>query len=996
MFSFKATLCLAGALLVPCLCNVSALRPLSWAQEATETIPQNATETQVKERWSGLQKELAELEATDPRAAATRYQRFFEAGAFRFPAVGLHISLRIARIWQLDLNDPDKALEIYDWALAHYKDQPDALLLQQGRLAAEQAQKRAEAARANNGPLAATVPLAPPLTVGAAPAPNGGKLGVHLPAPSGGAGLGVGLAVTPANGGLGVGLGAPIGGTLGVSPLAGGGIRPIGVAIAQSSAPGTAYGWKPGPTRCVTALAQGADGALWVATEESGVWRYDATAANAGKSWTQFTAKDGLGDESAYALAIDAKGRVWAGTRNHGVAVWNGAAWKNFGVLNGPLGERVFAIATCPTDGDVWIATNLGLARYSMKRDSWSYFTRVEGLPSDQIAAMAFAKNGDIVIGTQCEGIALASAADNYKSWRITQGPREMPLAASGNGLPGNLINDVLVARDGAIYVATTTGLAWSRDGGQNWKYVRGRDYAEKVRGLYGGAPANWKEQAGAILAEDYVSCLAEDEKGRLWIGHRQAGNEILEARQGSVAELRKVAAGLESSDLVRAILPRRGAPTLLARYDNGISLSTLNFSNGALPASDENKGAIPLANFPSPAQTTTEQLRQLVAQTAVQNRALKVGEGAFWDEDWSTQGDWVGRYGRQRAILCAAQSPMDNNFGFDPAYLAQGFIGPHAHPGDSLRNWVHWVMTDNPNSLYNPVEGYRRQAEWDDHGEVYPTTFEGPDIWIKATVPAGLHRLSLYFFNKDGESDLNRMRDYLLELKQGEARNTTEAHALPTQARARVRDFRGGVYKRFAVRGPGDFWLRIGKNNSWNTIVSAVCLDKIVAEPTIYDDLPLPWMSHVRYQVPPAPALQENENARIAVARQIWESLPAASGDQRGLAGVPRARLLALRAVSAEVRDAEGRDDQAPPEHARSASSELLKRWRWMATHWSADDRHEWAAAMQQGYRAAHAPHEDTARDPAEEQTRLRPIRQQIGTEGGGEGRVPPALAAG
>ena len=116
--------------------------------------------------------------------------------------------------------------------------------------------------------------------------------------------------------------------------------------------------------RFVMALAQDKSGCLWVGTEDEGVWRYDEKAPEA-KRWRQFTTKDGLGDDNAYAVACDNQGRVWIGHLNHGVSVFNGQSWKNYDVLDGPLGECIFDIAVAPTDGSVWIATNAGLARYS-------------------------------------------------------------------------------------------------------------------------------------------------------------------------------------------------------------------------------------------------------------------------------------------------------------------------------------------------------------------------------------------------------------------------------------------------------------------------------------------------------------------------------------------------------------------------------------------------------------------------------------------------------
>ena len=53
---------------------------------------------------------------------------------------------------------------------------------------------------------------------------------------------------------------------------------------------------------------------------------------------------------------------------------------------------------------------------------------------------------------------------------------------------------------------------------------------------------------------------------------------------------------------------------------------------------------------------------------------------------------------------------------------------------------------------------------------------------------------------------------------------------ALPTVAQGRVRDFWGGVYKRFAVRGGRWYSVRIGRNHSYCTILSSIMLDRIPA----------------------------------------------------------------------------------------------------------------------------------------------------------------------
>ena len=54
---------------------------------------------------------------------------------------------------------------------------------------------------------------------------------------------------------------------------------------------------------------------------------------------------------NCYAVAEDLQGRIWVGTDNQGVVVWNGETWKAYDQLSGLLGERVFAIRVSPVTG---------------------------------------------------------------------------------------------------------------------------------------------------------------------------------------------------------------------------------------------------------------------------------------------------------------------------------------------------------------------------------------------------------------------------------------------------------------------------------------------------------------------------------------------------------------------------------------------------------------------------------------------------------------------
>ncbi len=880
------------------------------------------------------------------------------------------------------------------------------------------------------------------------------------------------------------------------------------------------------PARFITALCADLDGNIYAATEDQGIWRW-IPPQNAKKfpaiihpsalpppllindplhalghepppqgRWEQFAIDDGLSDTCYYALACDKLGRMWAGTLRHGVDVYNGKTWQNYNViaglpregqsdsdphasLAGPLGARVFAIATCPTDGDIWISTEAGLSRYSLeaeKRETrnmnretddgtphssfsihnssfplWSYYTRggstVESssvaeargssgvavqnsLPSDQASCLAFNHQGDIFVGTQCDGIAIARASENYKNWKVIHGPEKLPLTATGPGLPTDLINALLVVEPtsllptsnsqlpssspATIFAATDAGLAYSTDNGLTWSYTRGQDYADKVRGLYGGPPKGWTDQSRSgvpplsqsLLTEDYITNLAQDAQGRIWLCHRQTGYEVFNPHSNSqlptsTFSLTRIFSSTQDPKLskldgyISAVLPTSNfqlhtSPVLLARYGSGIS--QFNFPtlfSGAMATSqrDHASSSHPITppppqpvtdsslppntyldaqdslrynvvptpsprNSDTPLQPSNSQLRssqfpplplaakpptvdELQALLAKMQSQPKTNIlAAFLGDDYLTQGDWTCRYGRQYAVLCAACWPLDDQFSHgDKYYRVESGMDPHFEKHDSLRRWLHWASSENPKVLYDPFLGHRRQAEWDDHGEAYNQNVEGPNICITVTIPSGIHRVSLYFFNKDGHNSVQALRDYLITVKQA-GRTFVETEALPIIARARVNQFWGGIYKQFALRGPGRYSLNVERNNSFNTTCSAVFMDRLAGQKAEFDDLACPSLEYITYEAPNIPlAFSTSENPIWKSSRLIWERIAASSAMMNpAMTGY---RFLAYRAAIAS-----------------NAPESALANWRWQACLWTQNDRDEFTAKMAEGWR--------------------------------------------
>ncbi len=166
-------------------------------------------------------------------------------------------------------------------------------------------------------------------------------------------------------------------------------------------------------------------GRVWLGTE-GGVSMYD------GSSWSAWTHKDGLGAPNreqlpistntglgtrarhnlgvlsdgratynpsyVFSIHVDDDGTVWAGTWGGGVSRFAGETWTNFTRDDGLAGNIVYSIAQ-DKDGNLWFGTNQGLSRFDGK--IWRSYGRADGLPDENIYAIAATPGGDIWVGSK-------------------------------------------------------------------------------------------------------------------------------------------------------------------------------------------------------------------------------------------------------------------------------------------------------------------------------------------------------------------------------------------------------------------------------------------------------------------------------------------------------------------------------------------------------------------------------------------------------------------
>ena len=95
------------------------------------------------------------------------------------------------------------------------------------------------------------------------------------------------------------------------------------------------------------------DQSVWAGTWGGGVSHYD------GKSWTNFTKKDGLAGNIVYSVAQDSNGDFWFGT-DGGLSHYDGKTWETITRAHGLLDNSVYAIVSTDKN-EIWVGSRNGV-----------------------------------------------------------------------------------------------------------------------------------------------------------------------------------------------------------------------------------------------------------------------------------------------------------------------------------------------------------------------------------------------------------------------------------------------------------------------------------------------------------------------------------------------------------------------------------------------------------------------------------------------------------
>ncbi|MEI9960146.1 MAG: two-component regulator propeller domain-containing protein [Limisphaerales bacterium] len=259
----------------------------------------------------------------------------------------------------------------------------------------------------------------------------------------------------------------------------------------------------------VQSVSQDADGGLWMAFNGAGVTHWTSNSVQNFAALGRYP--------NAWTILADSKQRIWVGTRDEGLFLFN---TNHFEPAPGSeiLRGQIFSLFE-DHDGQLWAGTQNGLGCWNGQ--NWKLYTTRDGLSENIIRAIAEDAEGNLWVGTESQGLN-SFKAGKFSSFRAKDGE-----------LPGNDISCLYVDKNGALWIGTS-----------------GRGMARLFQG-------KWTRYSTANgLASNKIGYFIEDDAGDLWVGSYEG---LMRLQKKS---LQAVANGAADSVVCRTYVESDGLPT--------------------------------------------------------------------------------------------------------------------------------------------------------------------------------------------------------------------------------------------------------------------------------------------------------------------------------------------------------------------------------------------------------------------------------------------------
>ena len=249
----------------------------------------------------------------------------------------------------------------------------------------------------------------------------------------------------------------------------------------------------------VLSMLEDKRGNLWFGTDGGGISKYDGNrveeieatekkrrdypSTNTSrpkkgklvKSFTHFTEKEGLSNNTVWSILEDKSGNLWFGS-NGGVSKYLGKSFTHFTEKEGLSNNTVLSILE-DKSGNLWFGTNGGVSKYDGK--SFTHFTEKEGLSNNTVLSILEDKSGNLWFGTYQGGVS------KYD---------------------GNRVDAIIAAEKRGEVIPQSIQQDLKRENGKLVKSFT-HYFTEKEDRFY-----------------NIVRCILEDKSGNLWFGSQFGG----------------------------------------------------------------------------------------------------------------------------------------------------------------------------------------------------------------------------------------------------------------------------------------------------------------------------------------------------------------------------------------------------------------------------------------------------------------------------------------
>lgn len=214
----------------------------------------------------------------------------------------------------------------------------------------------------------------------------------------------------------------------------------------------------------------------------------------------------------------DRNGHIWFSTGGEGIYRYDGKTFRNFTSKDGLCSNNTGSIIQDKT-GNILIGTNAGICKFDGK--SFSKYFEVDSLNALKITTLFEDSNGSIWFGSINSGIYRydGKVVVNF----LHSNDHEFNL---GNNT--QLILDILQDKDGSLWFSSWNGGGvWRYDGKLFANFVPSKEYYqsnEDGRTIGETGTKNFFQIKGNTIADDMIFSLLEDKKGNLWFATRNHG----------------------------------------------------------------------------------------------------------------------------------------------------------------------------------------------------------------------------------------------------------------------------------------------------------------------------------------------------------------------------------------------------------------------------------------------------------------------------------------